>query len=533
MTFHRHHVDCQENDSKVDDYMTRPLLWTNNETRRIQHSAWRVIVIMTIMILLFPILFLFFLLLLSSNNNNNNNNTTNTEDCSPKYIHIAQRNHVNQQGRVSMTVSFAIDRLCHHVSSRPLIQYGRPDDKDETITVESSSPQQFNYTSTVNGTFYSDWWYHVELPNLVAGEEEYEYQIIVTRTTSQKATFRTPPLPGQPTTFAVVGDWGQTEHSVQTMHKIRNATQQQQRDSISQLLIAGDMSYADSDPQRWLSWFALMEPLLRTLPTHVAVGNHEIECDTATGHVFVPFEHCFYNPNRLREAHMHPITPEYQDSLWQKSCSTPSEFLGYYVYGNSFYAYRHGFVHIIVLNSYTYSGVGSEQYIWLQEELQTRFDRTITPWLMVVFHCPFYTTFDSHVDEVQSRTMKHAMEPLFIEYGVNFVLSGHDHAYLRTKSMKYGNVDSTQQSPIYFIVGAGGNREGHPHGYIQEYPEVWVAKRTMVDWGYGQWWFPNATHAHFAWIPDGFEGDDVGDDVWFVNPHVLSQQGVSFVVSAG
>jgi hypothetical protein len=446
-----------------------------------------------------------------------NNKIITTAACSPKYIHMAQRNNVNEQGRVSMTLSFAIDRQCHVT---PLIHYGRSNE-DETVLVVQEWPQQFNYTST-NGTFYSDGWYHVELPNLVAGDEVYRYQIAIPGTTqSPPTTFRTPHLPGQPTAFAVVGDWGQTEHSLRTMQKILNATQ------LTQLIVAGDMSYADSDPQRWLSWFELMEPLLRTLPTHVAVGNHEIECDTVTRDIFVPYEHYFYNPNRVKDAVTYPITPEYTNSLWQKSCSTPSEFLGYYVYGNSFYAYRHGSVHIIVLNSYTYSGVGSEQYNWLQEELQTRFDRTVTPWLMVVFHCPLYTTFESHVDEVQSRTMKHAMEPLFVKYGVNFVMSGHDHAYLRTKSMKYGHVDSTQQSPIYFIVGAGGNREGHPHGYLHNYPEVWVAKRAMVDWGYGQWWFPNATHAHFAWIPDGFEGDDTGDDVWFVNPHVVSQQ-VSF-----
>ncbi|GAX28905.1 hypothetical protein FisN_20Lh216 [Fistulifera solaris] len=501
MILHRHVVD---DDSKAET-MKRPLLPTKRQSR---HSLWRFITISCMVILSASLI----LYSLSENNSI-------TAQCIPKYIHIAQRNNVNQLGRVSMTLSFAIDRHCDVMT--PCIHYGRREDTEETVLVVQQLPLQFNYTST-NGTFYSDWWYHVELPTLMAGDEEYWYQIVTQKTTQHPpATFHTPPLPGQSTAFAVVGDWGQTEHSLRTMQKILRAIH---TTPLSQLIVAGDMSYADSDPQRWLSWFELMEPLLGTLPTHVAVGNHEIECDTVTREVFVPYEHYFSNPNRVGEAYRHPLTPKYPDSLWQKSCSTPSEFLGYYVYGNSFYAYRHGLVHIIVLNSYTYSGVGSEQYLWLQEELQTRFDRTVTPWLMVVFHCPFYTTFDSHVDEVQSRTMKHAMEPLFVKYGVNFVLSGHDHAYLRSKSMKYGHVDSTQHAPIYFIVGAGGNREGHPHGYIQDYPEVWVAKRTMVDWGYGQWWFPNATHAHFTWIPDGFEGDDTGDDVWLVNPHVVSQQ---------
>lgn len=430
------------------------------------------------------------------------------DDCSAKHIHLAQANNVNTLGRVSITVSFAVDRRCDATTTttRRSISYGRASSTEAMIAV-TEAPLQFHYTSAAAAAFKSDWLYHVTLPDLQAGTEEYWYQI-----DTMKIPFRTPPLPGQPTRLAVVGDWGQTEHSLQTMQQILQ--KHDDNHPISHLIVAGDMSYADSDPTRWPSWFKLMEPLLQTTLTHVAAGNHEIECDTETRDIFVPYEYYFRNPNRIRDAVMIPITKEYQDSLWHKSCSTPSEFLGYYVYGNSFYSYQYGLVHVIVLNSYTYSTVGSEQYKWLEEELRVNLDRTITPWLMVVFHAPFYTSFEGHVDEVQSRNMKHSMESLFVQYGVNWVISGHDHAYLRTHPLKYGHM--TPNAPVYLTVGAGGNREGHPAAYLPLQP--WVARRTMVDWGFGQFWIPNATHAHFSWNPDSFE--DVRDDVWFVNPHI-------------
>ena len=123
-------------------------------------------------------------------------------------------------------------------------------------------------------------------------------------------------------------------------------------------------------------------------------------------------------------AQTEPVADDYRQTLWQKSCSAPSSFRGVYDYGNAFYSYRHGLAHIVALNSYTNASVGSVQYTWLEAELRERFDRTVTPWLLVAFHAPLYTTFVGHVNESEAVNMKKAMEPLFVKYGVNFVVAG-------------------------------------------------------------------------------------------------------------
>lgn len=369
--------------------------------------------------------------------------------CLPKGIHLAQANNVNDDGLVSMTISFSLDfATCRQ--SKPVVMYGHGFHPEKSIA--GSNPLQFNYTSEKSdGLYHSDWIYHVEIPALRAGLLKYWYRIIVvegdqtkqtlqTTTTARVGsamthrslrgsggyylgetktyTFSTPPLPGSPTTLALVGDIGQTANSFRTLIDIYKATASSLSDAlpVSQILIAGDLSYADSDPARWTSWMELVEPLMRSTPMHVAAGNHEIECDTHTNAIFVPYEHWFRNPNRIAAAEMQPVTENYK--------TAPSEFQGVYNYGNSFYSYQHGLVYIVVLNSYSNCTVGSVQYQWLETELRERVDRKKTPWLLVAFHSPLYTTFLGHVNEVEALRMKAAMEPLFVKYGVNLIVSG-------------------------------------------------------------------------------------------------------------
>ena len=46
-------------------------------------------------------------------------------------------------------------------------------------------------------------------------------------------------------------------------------------------------------------------------------------------------------------------------------------------------------VHLISLSAYRDYNATSAQYAWLVQDLE-RFDRSITPWLVVIFHPPIY-----------------------------------------------------------------------------------------------------------------------------------------------
>lgn len=71
--------------------------------------------------------------------------------------------------------------------------------------------------------------------------------------------------------------------------------------------------------------------------------------------------------------------------------------------------------------------------------LQT--DRSITPWLIVLLHSPWYTSYNGHFKE--NECMRETYEWLLVKYGVDIVMSGHVHAYERTKPVRDYQVGTT------------------------------------------------------------------------------------------
>lgn len=95
-------------------------------------------------------------------------------------------------------------------------------------------------------------------------------------------------------------------------------------------------------------------------------------------------------------------------------------------------------LHFIVLDSNTDLIAGSDQYEWLENELQQVADE----FAAVVFHHPVLST-GHHGDELDLGPI---LVPLFEEYDVELVLNGHDHNYER----------SFKDGVYYLVVGGGG-----------------------------------------------------------------------------
>ncbi len=77
---------------------------------------------------------------------------------------------------------------------------------------------------------------------------------------------------------------------------------------------------------------------------------------------------------------------------------------------------------------------------WLESVLK----ESTAKWKIAVFHHPIYSSAQEHGSDLGLRRR---IEPLLARYGVNVVLSGHDHTYERVKP---------QQGVQYFVTGAGG-----------------------------------------------------------------------------
>ena len=110
--------------------------------------------------------------------------------------------------------------------------------------------------------------------------------------------------------------------------------------------------------------------------------------------------------------------------------------------GEEYYSFRKGNISFYALNS---NYMDKKQIKWFEEKLTA----DTADWKVVFFHHPPYSSGAKHGSETGLREV---VEPLFLKYGVNVVLAGHEHFYERLKP---------QKGIYYFISGAGGKlREG-------------------------------------------------------------------------
>jgi hypothetical protein len=110
--------------------------------------------------------------------------------------------------------------------------------------------------------------------------------------------------------------------------------------------------------------------------------------------------------------------------------------------GKEYYRFTKGNVAFYALNS---NYMDKKQLKWFEDELI----KDTSDWKIAFFHHPPYSSGGKHGSDKQLREV---VEPIFVKYGVNVVLAGHEHFYERIKP---------QKGIYYFISGAGGKlREG-------------------------------------------------------------------------
>jgi hypothetical protein len=105
--------------------------------------------------------------------------------------------------------------------------------------------------------------------------------------------------------------------------------------------------------------------------------------------------------------------------------------------GHRYYTFSRGPVTFFALDT-TY--VDRAQLDWLERELSGSHAR----WKVAYGHHPMYSSGGRHGSEVDLRTL---VEPIFVKYGMDVVLAGHEHFYERLRP---------QQNVYYFTSGAAG-----------------------------------------------------------------------------
>ena len=226
-------------------------------------------------------------------------------------------------------------------------------------------------------------------------------------------------------------------------------------DTEAQLVtISGDISYADGEQSAWDDWFNVQQDSMTVIPWITGVGNHENE----PGYGFTPYEHRFDSDGQI------------ESEVFWYSRIIPG-------------------VHMIFMSTEHDYEPGSAQYSWLEQELQS-VDRSKTPFVIVYGHSPMYSSNSYHGSEVELRT---AVEQLYVDHGVDFVIAGHDHFYERTWPVSAEVVMDTGngfdrfargEAPIHLVIGMAGRSA---YEDLDEPQPEWSAYRENSTYGWTRW----------------------------------------------
>ncbi len=216
--------------------------------------------------------------------------------------------------------------------------------------------------------------------------------------------------------FAAFGDFGTGSSGEAALSKAVEAA------NPELVVTLGDNAYESGTAQEVQDHiFAPFASWLPKIPFYPALGNHEYVTNYAQ-----PSLDAFYLPT-----------------------NNPKQ-------SERYYSFDWGFVHFAVLDSSCAVGYDTggkctqaEQTAWLKTDLAA----STAPWKIVAFHHPPWSTGASHGSELN---MRHAFAPIMEQYGVDLVLTGHDHDYERSQPMiGDGIAPAGQKGIVYLVVGTG------------------------------------------------------------------------------
>ena len=180
--------------------------------------------------------------------------------------------------------------------------------------------------------------------------------------------------------------------------------------------------------------------------------------------------------------------------------------------GVFWYSYDFATVHTTVISGEHDLSRGSPQHAWIVQDLEA-VNRTLTPWVVVEVHRPFYDGEMYWSDNAVGIGMRMQVENLLREYQVDIVFAGHYHSYFRTCDGLFRS-KCNNGGPIHITVGtAGASLDLAP-----AYKASWYKKLITRTFGYGRVTVMNNTALHFEFVKAGPQDDPesgkVLDHVW-------------------
>lgn len=227
---------------------------------------------------------------------------------------------------------------------------------------------------------------------------------------SHQGTFRTADGFADRTKFLYFADsQAQTEREFQLWGDTVNKAVQEHPDAEF-MVHAGDMVDKGFLEEQWNYWFSSAQEHLMNTTLVSAIGNHEVMGTKENGDFLAHF-------------------------------NQPGNGLDSLKGTNFSFDYNH--IHFVVLNS---EYMLKEQQEWLEQDLAVN-DKL---WTIALFHQgPYGSIYDT-------AKVRELWAPVLEKHGVDLVLNGHDHIYLRSYLMKNRHISTDGQGTTYMVAGSTG-----------------------------------------------------------------------------
>ena len=148
------------------------------------------------------------------------------------------------------------------------------------------------------------------------------------------------------------------------------------------------------------------------------------------------------------------------------------------------YSFDYGNVHCAVLNTNDLLSMSEAQLKWLKNDMNS----TDCDWKMVFMHKSPYT-LGKDGKWPDALYLKDALVPVLDECNVDIVMSGHDHMYLRTKTLYGDAVAENGDGTVYVLAGTAGSKRYEIRDFLKEHfmPVSYIDTCVVQKDGYGNY----------------------------------------------
>jgi hypothetical protein len=237
-------------------------------------------------------------------------------------------------------------------------------------------------------------------------------------------------------------------------------------------VLLGDNAYATGTDQHWQgAFFDIYTSLLKRTPALPTIGNHEMgngalpcqfigACGSNPPGTLVPLAGTSVSSDPSSYSGDSNLSPDAGGMPYLNIFSLPigAESGGVASGTEQYYSVDYGNVHIVSLDTQL-SARDASQRAAMMDWLLADLGSNSRDWTVVIFHHPPYTKGANHdsdrangglgIDQPQ-WDMRVEFTPIFEEYGVDVVYSGHSHSYERSYYLQGSRDVSTPSDPILY-----------------------------------------------------------------------------------